>query len=134
MNLSAKEIRPRIIALVDDEECVLEALASLLRSVGYATKEYASAESFLDSVLLEPPDCLILDLHLPGMDGLALQRRLAEQSPPFSIIFISSNGTAEQRHRALQSGAVAFISKPFGDDAILAAVRRAIRGARESGQ
>ena len=126
VNLSAKPEKPSLLAIVDDEACVREALTSLMRSVGYATTEYSSAESFLASADREPPDCLILDLHLPGMNGLALQRRLAERCQKLSIVFVSSNGTPEQRLGALQAGAVAFLSKPFSDDAILEAVHMAL--------
>ena len=129
MKLSVAKSNTPLIAIVDDKECVREALSSLLRSVGYQTADYKSAEEFLAAANRALAKCLIVDFHLPGMNGLDLQSRLAEIQPGCAVILISADLTPERKQRATQAGAVAVLRKPFGDEALLGAVRSAIAGA-----
>jgi FixJ family two-component response regulator len=126
MKLSVAKKNTPLVAIVDDQECVREALSSLLRSAGYQTAGYESAEDFLAAANRALAACLIVDFHLPGMNGLDLQSRLAEIRPGCAVILISADMTPERKKRALRAGAVAVFRKPFGDEALLAAVRSAI--------
>jgi FixJ family two-component response regulator len=120
------DARETWISIVDDEECVRESLSSLIRSEGYRTKEYASAEEFLERERLDESACLILDLRLPGMDGFELQQQLAKTNRKRPIVFISGNATEKERALAMVRGAVAFLCKPFRDESLLRAVRESI--------
>ena len=121
-----------LIAIVDDKEYVREALTSLLRSVGYQTADFESAEAFLAAATRSLANCLIVDFHLPGMNGLELQNRLVETRLGCAIILISADLTTDRKERALQAGAVAVLKKPFDDEVLLAAVRSAIAAASSS--
>jgi FixJ family two-component response regulator len=99
-----------VISIIDDDESVREALQGLMRSVGFAVNVFASAEEFLDSDRLHDTDCLILDVRLPGMNGLELQRQLAISHSEIPIIFITSYEDDEMRARALNAGAVDYFS------------------------
>jgi CheY-like chemotaxis protein len=120
------ETKQSLISILDDEACVRESLSSLIRSVGYETKEYASAEDFLTWSWWEESACLILDVRLPGMGGLELQRYLAERKCECPIIFISGHATENEQTWATMRGAVAFLRKPFSDQSLLNAVRKSI--------
>jgi FixJ family two-component response regulator len=118
---------PPLISVVDDDESVRESLQSLLRSVGFAVKVFASAEEFLNSEHRAHTDCLILDVRMPGMNGFELHSRLVDSHPDMPVIFITAHGSDEGvRSRALKSGAVAYLVKPFSEDALLSAVRTAL--------
>ena len=123
------ERKEPLISIVDDEACVRESLSSLIRSVGYKAEDYASAESFLTEGRWDETACLILDVRLPGMGGLELQRRLAEMGHP-PIVFISGHATEKDQTWATRAGAVAFLRKPFSDDSLLNAVRDSIKEGR----
>lgn len=116
----------QLIAIVDDEECVREAVASLLRSAGYLSEEFPSAEAFLARDDHDGIRCLILDLHLAGMDGLQLQESLMALRSSIPIVFVSADGLPAARDRALAAGAIAFLKKPFPDEVLLACVQAAI--------
>jgi FixJ family two-component response regulator len=111
-----------LISIVDDDESVGEALQSLMKSVGFQTAVFASAEDFLNSGDLNDTACLILDVRMPGMSGLELQAELAASNRRIPIIFVSAHTPEEARARALAAGAVAFLLKPFSEDALLGAV------------
>jgi FixJ family two-component response regulator len=115
-----------LIAVVDDDEAIREATESLIRSVGFRAVVYASAEDFLRSSHLQVTACLIVDVRMPGMSGLELQRQLASANCPTPIIFITAHGDEETRARALRAGAVAFLDKPFSDEVLLRAVQAAL--------
>ncbi len=115
-----------VIAIVDDDESVREAVESLLKSVGFRTEAFASAEEFLHSGHHQETRCLILDLRMPGMSGLELQRRLVAAGSSISIIFITAHGDEEARAQALGAGAVAFLRKPFSEEALLRALQAAL--------
>jgi FixJ family two-component response regulator len=115
-----------LIAVVDDDEAIREATQSLLRSVGLRVAVFASAEDFLNSAQLQATDCLIVDVRMPRMSGIDLQRHLTTANYPMPIIFITAHGDAEMRARALRAGAVAFLDKPFSDEVLLRAVQEAL--------
>jgi FixJ family two-component response regulator len=118
---------PPMISIVDDDDSVRESLRRLMRSVGFAVNVFASAEEFLDSDRLHDTDCLILDVRLPGMNGLELQRQLAISHSEIPIIFITSYEDDEVRARALNAGAVDYFLKPFDDEDLLDAIEEALK-------
>jgi FixJ family two-component response regulator len=120
-----------LIAVVDDDAAIREAVQSLIRSVGLRVAVFASAQDFLQSGRLPDTACLIVDVRMPRMSGLALQQRLTTAQCPIPIIFITAHGDAETRTRALRAGAVAFLDKPFSDEVLLRAVEAALPSARD---
>jgi FixJ family two-component response regulator len=127
--MNKKNIRPTtpaLVAVVDDDESVRTAIGSLFRSMGFRTELFGDGERFLGSPKLREFSCLILDVQMPGMDGLELQLRLAAASHPIPIIFVTAYSDEKARARALRGGAVSFLAKPFSEDALLEAVQSAI--------
>ncbi|HEX9273019.1 MAG TPA: response regulator transcription factor [Candidatus Binatia bacterium] len=118
---------PPLISVVDDDDSIRESLGGLIRSVGFAVKAFASAEEFLTSDRLPDTDCLILDVRMPGMNGLELQRRLAASHMSIPVIFITAHGDEETRVRALNGGAVDYLLKPFSEEALLNAINTALK-------
>ena len=120
---------PILISVVDDDESVRESLEGLMRSVGFAVKTFTSAEEFLNSDHhLRDTDCLILDVRMPAMTGIELQRRLIADRHQIPVIFITAHGSdSEARAEALRNGALAFLDKPLSEDALLDAVRHALQ-------
>jgi len=112
------------IAVVDDDESGRDATANLLRSSGYDAEVFASAEEFLESQHAFARPCLILDVHLPEMDGLELQSRLENRLP---IVFITAHFDARTRSRALRAGAIAFLHKPYSEEELLGIIREVVR-------
>jgi len=121
-----KSDRP-MISVVDDDESLRRSLSNLLRSVGFGVETFASAEEFLRSAQRENTGCLVLDLRMTGMSGLDLLRHLAVRDSPIRVVILTAHGDEETRRRSLQAGAVAFLDKPFHSDALLDAVRAALR-------
>ena len=118
---------PPLISVVDDDNSVRESLQSLMRSVGFAVKVFASAEEFLNWDHLRDTDCLILDVRMPGMSGLELQRHLVASHYEMPIIFITAHASeGEVRSLALENGAVSYLAKPLSEDALLNAVYLAL--------
>jgi FixJ family two-component response regulator len=117
--------KPRI-TVVDDDESVRQGLANLISSVGYEAELYASAEAFLASSEADGAACLVLDLRMPGMGGLELQRRLAADSGGPPVIIITAHDDDEARAEALAAGAVAFLNKPFKEETLLEAISSAL--------
>lgn len=115
-----------VIGIVDDDEGVCAALDALFRAGGFGVVMFPSAEALLSSTCLQIISCLVLDVHLPGMDGLSLQRRLADNSCMTPIIVLTAHPDAEMRARAMAQGAVAFLTKPFEGDLLLAEVARGL--------
>jgi FixJ family two-component response regulator len=115
-----------IISIVDDDNSVRESLHSLLRSVGFSVHVFISAEDFLKSDHLDKTDCLILDVRMPGMTGIELQRQLKAQGCQIPIIFISAHADEETRTQALSAGAVAFLAKPLNEEMVLTALKAAL--------
>jgi FixJ family two-component response regulator len=115
-----------LISVVDDDDSVRESVRGLLRSARFGVEAFASAEEFLSSHRMSATDCLLLDVRMPGMNGLELQRHLMASHPELPIIFITSHSDEELRSRALRGGAVDYLLKPFSEDALLNAVQRAL--------
>jgi FixJ family two-component response regulator len=114
-----------LIAIVDDEASVCEALESLLKSIGFRTASFSSARSFLDSPQFLNVSCVVLDVSMPNMDGLELQRHLASTNP-IPIIFVTAHGDEKTRGRALRAGAISFLNKPFSDQALIDSLHSAL--------
>ena len=115
----------QVVFVVDDDARVREALSSLLASAGLEVAVFASATEFLDADKPDAPACLVLDLELPDINGLELQKELAEREAP-PIVFITGHGDIPSSVKAMKAGAVEFLSKPFGDDELLHAVETSI--------
>jgi len=115
-----------LIAIVDDDESVRDALTSLLHSVGWQAEAFASAEAFLLSGQVHTTACLLLDIRLPGLSGLELQRQLRSSQARLPLIFLTAHGTEAMRAQTLQAGAMAFFTKPFSDTALLEAIHTAL--------
>jgi FixJ family two-component response regulator len=116
----------RIIGVVDDNESVRMAIRSLLRSLGFQVEVFGSAEGLLGSARLDDIACLIVDVGLPGMSGLDLQRQLVAAQRQLPMIFISAHDDPVARRQALAAGALAFLRKPFSEKALIDAVRSAL--------
>src|ERR1700751_1245802 len=125
---SCIRIKMTIISIVDDDRIVREALADLLRSLGYEATTFESAEDFLESRSLAQTSCLITDLHMPGLDGLELQSRLIAQGHQTPIIFVTAYPEEQFRKRAMNAGAVGFLSKPLIEDVLIHCVETALNG------
>ncbi len=121
-----------IVSVVEDDISMREALTNLLRSVGLEVRTYGAAQEFLASRRSDAPGCLVLDVRLPGLSGLDLQRRLAEANIQIPIIFITGHGDIQMSVRAMKAGAVEFLTKPFRDQDLLDAVQQAIDQDRAS--
>jgi len=120
-------VASNLIAVVDDDESVLRTTTRLIESFGFQGAAFESAELFLDSGRLRDTLCLIVDLQMPGMNGLQLQSQLAAAGCRIPIIFITAYDDKESRQRAMQAGAVAFLQKPFGDEQLLEIIHSALR-------
>lgn len=120
---------PRIplISIVDDDEALRRSLDNLVRSAGLRACGFASTEAFLESNQLSETDCLVLDVRIPGMSGLELQRQLAATSSDVPIIFMTAHEIGDQRQQALEAGAVAFLNKPFAEEDLLNAIDTALK-------
>jgi FixJ family two-component response regulator len=119
-----------IVFVVDDDISVRESLQLLLESEGWHPETFASAQEFLDRPRSLVPSCLVLDVSLPGLNGLDLQKRVAVERPDMPIIFITGYGDVPTTVRAMKAGAVEFLTKPFGDDVLLNAIRQAVERSR----
>jgi FixJ family two-component response regulator len=115
-----------IVFVVDDDPAVREALSGLIRSIGMRVKTFASAAEFLRQEPPAEPSCLVLDVGLPGLSGIDLQRELAAANRPFPIIFITGQGDIPTSVRAMKAGAVEFLTKPFREEDLLDSIRQAL--------
>jgi FixJ family two-component response regulator len=115
-----------IVFIVDDDVSVRESLTALIRFAGWPVAAFASAQAFLDYRRTPGPACLVLDVSLPDFDGLELQRRLSENRAELPIVFITGIGDIPTSVRAMKAGALEFLTKPFEDDVLLAAIANAI--------
>ena len=115
-----------LVFVIDDDESIREALHSLIRSVGLRVETYPSAHEFLQSDRPDVPACLILDVRMPGLSGLDLQRDLTEANIHIPIIFITGHGDIPMSVRAMKAGAVEFLTKPFRDQDLLDAIQQAL--------
>jgi FixJ family two-component response regulator len=117
----------KFIAVVDDDESVRESLPDLLREFGYDAGGFASAEEFLASKDLKQAECLVLDIAMPGMSGLDLQRELIRRQRKIPIVFITAHGDESIRSRVRERGAVECLLKPFSDTALLDALQAVLK-------
>jgi FixJ family two-component response regulator len=121
-----------VVFVVDDDVSVRESLELMISCAGWHPETFASAGEFLAHPRVVTPSCLILDVRLPDLDGLALQERVATDRPDMPIIFITGYGDVPMTVRAMRAGAVEFLTKPFGDDILLDAIRQALEYSRSA--
>lgn len=121
-----------IVYVIDDDESIREALNSLIRAVGLNVATFASAQEFLQSPRPDVAACLILDVRMPGLSGLDLQRDLAEANIHIPIIFITGHGDIPMSVRAMKAGAIEFLTKPFRDQDLLDAIQQALERDRRA--
>ena len=120
------------VYVVDDDVSFLSSIERMLRASGYTVKSFASAADFLEQQATQPPACVVADLQMPGMNGLGLQRTLAQSDNPIPIVFLSGEGDIPATVRAMRNGAEDFLTKTAPKEALLAAIERALqRDARE---
>jgi len=117
-----------LIAVVDDDPSFLRSVARLLRIAGYSVTAFASPRAFLKSLSSSLPQCLVLDIHMPEMTGLELQKRLDAQGVCLPVIFVTAYDTPQSRKQAHRAGGFGFLLKPFDQQALLLAVREALGG------
>ena len=115
-----------IVFVVDDDIWVRESLETLMQDEGWQPKTFATAQDFLDHPRPLTPSCLVLDISLPGLNGLELQKRVAAERTDMPIIFITGHGDIPMSVGAMKAGAVEFLTKPFNDEVLLTAVRQAL--------
>ena len=115
-----------LIFVVDDDISVREALESLIVREGWAVETFTSAQDFLERPFEAIPSCLVLDISLPGLNGLELQKRVVIDRPHMPIIFITGHGDIPSTVQAMKAGAVEFLTKPFGNDVLLCAIKSAL--------
>ena len=119
-----------IVFVVDDDISVRESLEVLIRYEGWQTETFSSAQEFLARPRAIVPNCLVLDVSLPGLSGLDLQKRIGDDRGEMPIIFITGYGDIPMTVRAMKAGAVEFLTKPFADDVLLDAIRQALERSR----
>ena len=121
-----------IVFVVDDDISVRESLELLIRTAGWQPETFESAQEFLSRPRAVVPSCLVLDVTLPGLNGLDLQKRVAADRKDMPIIFITGYGDVPMTVQAMKAGAVEFLTKPFGDDTLLSAIRQALERSRSA--
>ena len=121
-----------VIAIVDDDFSAREGLSSLIRSTGFEVETFASAQEFLARHGAEAPSCLVLDLQLPGLSGLDLQKRMATAGLEIPIVFLTGHGNIPASVQAIKAGAVEFLTKPFDEQALLRAIQEAVERDRRA--
>ncbi len=119
-----------IVFVVDDDISVRESLELMLQNEGWRPKTFASAQEFLDFPRAAVASCLVLDISLPGLNGLELQKRVAVEGAEIPIIFITGHGDIPKTVQAMKGGAVEFLTKPFNDEVLLTAIRQALERSR----
>ena len=132
MGKKRQHIKAPLISIVDDDQSVVEAMVSLIESLGYKAKGFRSAEDFLKSRQLLNSACLILDVLMPSIDGFELQRRLVARNYRIPIIFITAYDGDDVHGQALQAGAAGLLCKPFSQESLFQAVRSALANQHES--
>ncbi|MGF6505854.1 response regulator transcription factor [Paraburkholderia sp. 32] len=125
--LSRPQIHPPTVFIVDDDVSIRESLESLIRHEGFDVKSFVSGNSFLEHPNVLGPGCMLLDVSLPGLNGLELQKSLVVERPAMPIIFITAREDPPTIVQAMKAGAVEFLTKPFNDDTLLDAIRAAIQ-------
>ncbi len=120
-----------LVCVVDDDQSMRRGLRRLFKSVGYAAEMFASAEDYLAREIFVGPICLVLDLRMPGLNGLGLQEALETRGACEQIVFITGHGDVPTATRAMKKGAVDFLTKPFDDEELILAVKRGLEHAEE---
>ncbi len=115
-----------VVFIVDDDQSLCEALKRLLKTVGLKAQTFGSAQEFMSTKRPDVPSCLVLDVRLPGLSGLDLQREVANMDPPITIVIITGHADIPMTVQAVKAGAVEFLTKPFRDQQLLDAVQQAI--------
>ena len=115
-----------LIAVVDDDISIRRSVSRLIRAFGYDVESHESAEAYLVAERSPAPDCLILDVHMPGLSGLELHQQLRETGDQTAVVFITAHADSSTRERALEGGAIALLAKPFSDEVLQASVARGI--------
>ena len=123
---------PELIFIVEDDDAARESLEALLETAGYQTAAFATGTDFLDSLGSASGSCVVLDIKMPGMDGLEVQRRLNELGALLPVVFVTGHGDVAMAVQAMHAGAIDFIEKPIGRDRLLSSVARAIDAGRNS--
>src|SRR6266571_805000 len=126
MDAKNKTVGEPLVSIVDDDASVRRSTRRLLRCCGLRAEAFASAEDFLQSGRVAETACLLLDVRMPGMDGLELQRRLGETDRLIPIVFLSARASEDEERRALRAGAANFLRKPVSKEALLRAIRAVI--------
>ena len=121
----------KLVCVVDDDQSLRRALARLLKSAGYAAETFSSAENYLAREIFPGVICLLLDVRMPGLKGPALQEALEERATCEQIVFITGHGDVPTATRAMKKGAVDFLTKPFDDEELIQAVKRALERSEE---
>ncbi|MGA9799327.1 MAG: response regulator [Terriglobales bacterium] len=119
-----------VVFVVDDDVSVRESLELLIDNEGWQPKTFASAQEFLNSLRAVAPSCLVLDISLPGLNGLELQKRVVVERTDMPIIFITGYADIPKTVQAMKAGAVEFLTKPFNDEVLLTAIRQALERSR----
>jgi FixJ family two-component response regulator len=119
-----------IVFVVDDDIWVRESLQTLIQDEGWQPETFATAQDFLDHPRPSTPSCLVLDISLPGLNGLELQKRVALERTDMPIIFITGHGDIPMSVGAMKAGAIEFLTKPFNDEVLLTAIRQALERSR----
>lgn len=119
-----------IVFVVDDDVSIRESLEHLFRCEGWHAETFASASEFLAAPRPSVPSCLVLDVSMPGLNGLELQKRVANDRPGMPIVFITAHGNIPMSVKAMKAGAVEFLTKPFTEEVLLAAIRQALERSR----
>jgi FixJ family two-component response regulator len=123
--------QPPVVFVVDDDVSIREAIAGLIQSVGLKVETFESAQDFLNDARHDVPGCVVLDVRLPGLSGLDLQRELAAHDISLPIIFVTGHGDIPMSVRAMKAGAIEFLTKPFRDQDLLDAIQQALARDRE---
>ena len=129
MRLRRLTIMPPVplISILDDDDALRHSLEDLIRSIGFRTQGFSSAEAFLSSTEVPGTACLILDVRMPGVNGLDVQRNINAAKLRIPIIFITAHADSDARERALKAGAVAFLYKPFREQELVDAIAQALK-------
>ena len=125
--MNANLTQTGIIAIVDDDEPLRQALGSVMKAAGFSARTFSSAEKFLACEDCDETDCLVLDVRLPGMSGIELQKQLNESDGRLPIIFVTAHGDDSLRESLMRAGAAAFFYKPVRSDALLREIHKALR-------